>query len=145
MKTSTWVILGVAGIVLYETYQKSSAANDINVIFSGLSIKNLNDIQVQITVQNVTNASITVNSLVGNLLLNGNQVAAISDFNTQTIIPNGQTTFTVDVSPSWLSIIGDVQTFLSTTGTELNFTAVGNVNIAGLPYLPFNLQQTVTV
>lgn len=145
MKTANVLLLAGAAFVAWEAFHAVEAVNDINVVFSGVDIKNLNNIVVKIIVQNVTNTGITVNSMTGNLFLDGNQIASLSDFTPRDVVPNGQTEIDVTVSPSWLSLPGNIMSLISQTGNILNFEAVGHVNVAGLPVLPFDLPQTVAI
>lgn len=145
MKTLTAVALAAGGFLLYNAWEAANFANTVQVVFAGVDVQNLNSIVVKIVVQNITNASITVNSMSGNLLLNGDQLASISDFTQRTIAPNSQTEIDVTASPSWLDIFANVQQLLSTPGSQLNFTADGNINISNLPMLPFTLDKTISV
>lgn len=143
MKTSTIVLLAAAGYGVYYLSQLNMGVDTVNINFAGVQIKSLTDYVVQLNVQNVSNISATVNSLSGNILINGNQLGSISDFSPTTIPANGQINIPVEISPSILSIPGDVQSVMNSGGI-LNFTAVGNINVAGL-VLPFNLEKSVTL
>jgi hypothetical protein len=140
----TTVLLGAA--VLYGIYSISQlglAANTINVVFQGVNFNSLTSLTANMLVQNITNASVTVNSMTGNLLMNGKQLASISDFTQRVIPPNGQVTVPVNVSLSLLSLPGDIISLTQLSGQTIDFTATGNTNVSGL-ILPFNLDLPVT-
>lgn len=143
MKTSTVLLLAGGAYGLYYISELGLATNTITVVFQGVNFQSLTSVQVNLLIQNITNASVTVNSMTGNLLMNGNQLAALSDF-TQRVIPaNGQVTVPINVSLSVLSLPGNIISLTQLTGQTIDFTAVGNVNVSGL-ILPFNLDLPVT-
>jgi LEA14-like dessication related protein len=144
MKTSTFLLLGAGAYALYYLGNVGVATNTIQVIFSGVNIKSLTDYVVTMTVQNISNASLTVNAMSGNLLLNGNQVASMSDFTPRVIPAAGQVNIDIEITPNLLDIPSAIQNLIQTPGQNLVFTAVGNVNVSGL-VLPFNLDKTITL
>jgi LEA14-like dessication related protein len=145
MKTGTMLLLGGGAYLLYQAFEKAQFANTVNILFQGVTIENLNSIIVKMVVQNITDTTVTVNSMTGTLLLNGNEIANISKFDPQTIASNSQTEIDVKVSPDLGAIVMNFTSLISTPGSQLNFTAMGNVNLSGLPILPFNLDKTVTI
>jgi LEA14-like dessication related protein len=145
MKTSTILILGAVAFVAYNAFETAEFAQTVNIIFGGVDIQNLNSWIVKMYVQNITDKSVVVNSMTGVLSLNGDEVANISSFQQVTVLPNSQSEIDVKISPELLSIAGSVVDLVNNTGSQLNFNATGNVNVDGLPILPFNLDKTVTV
>jgi LEA14-like dessication related protein len=143
MKTSTLLLLAIGGYALYEFTQFGIAANTVNVVFQGLSFNSIDSVTVNLQVQNVSNASVNVNSMTGNLLMNGNQLASLSDFTQRTVPANGEVTVPITVSLSLLSLPGDISSITQLTGQTIDFKVVGNVNVNGL-VLPINLDNPVT-
>lgn len=142
MKTGTLVLLGVGGYLLWDITQNAIAVNTVNIVLQGVQVNSITDYVVTLTVQNVSNISATVNSMTGNILINGNQLASISNFTATTVPANGQINIPVTVQPSLLSLPGDIANIIQNGMNTLNFTVVGNVNVNGL-VLPFTLTQAV--
>lgn len=144
MKIST-LIFGAAGAyLLWYITNLGTAANTIAIVLKDVIVNNPLSYTVILTVQNITNAAATVNSMSGELNLNSNPLASISDF-TQRIIPaNGQVDIPVTVNVSLLDLRGAIQTLITGGVKILNFNATGNVNLSGL-ILPFDLNNTITL
>lgn len=145
MNTGTVLLLGAGGLLLFKAYETGNFANTVDIIFKGVEVQNLNTIVCQLVVNNITDLNVQFKSMSGTLYLNGNQIAGISDFTPRTIASNAQTEIDVRVSPDIFSIISNLQNLLSIPGSKLNFNVQGNVNIEGLPILPFDLDKTMTV
>lgn len=141
MKTGTVVLLGIGGLVLWEAYNLSVGTGTMQIVFKGVQINSLTNYTITLTAQNVSNVSISINSMTGNVLINGNQLASISDFTVRTIPANGQIDIPITVQPSLLSIPVDIQQLITNGGQTIDFTVTGNVNASGF-VLPFSLDQT---
>jgi Late embryogenesis abundant protein len=149
MKPVTIAVLAVGAYLLYQGYEMAAGTGTMQIIFSGLNINGPLNYTATLTIQNISNVPITVNSMTGNILINGNQLASISAFGTAgqpavTVPPNGQTQVNVNVLPSLLSLPGDVAQLLSGGGQSVDFTAAGNANVSGL-IIPFSVDKVVSV
>lgn len=143
MKATTVILLASGAYGLYYISQLGLATSTITVVFQGVNFNSLTSLTVNLLVQNITNASVTVNSMTGNLLMNGSQLASLSDFTARVIPANGQVTVPINVSLSLLSLPGDIVSLTQLTGQTIDFTVVGNVNVSGL-ILPINLDNPIT-
>lgn len=145
MKLGNAILIAGGLYGLYWITEIGALANTVNILFQGVQFNGLTNLSVVLTVQNITNASVTVNSMTGNLLVNGNQLANLSFFNNPVTVPaNGSVNIPIQVSLSLLSLPGTVQQLLSMSGTTLTFNAVGNANVSNL-ILPFNLSLPVSI
>lgn len=144
MKAVTWILVGILAFVGYEAYELAMGTGTLQFIFQGVNFNGLTNWTVNITVQNVSNATVTINSMTGNVLINGNQLASISSFTPTTVPANGQINIPVTVQPSLLSIPGDVQQLIQTPGSNFDFSVQGNANVSGF-ILPFTLDKMITV
>lgn len=144
MKTSTVLLLGAGGYALYYFSQLGVATSTVRVVFNGVNVKGITNYEVLMTVQNLSNISINVNSMAGDIILNGNRLATLAFFNGQIVVPaNSQIDIPVNVSPDLLSIPSVIRDIIHNGVGTLNFTVIGDANINGL-VLPFNLDKAVS-
>lgn len=144
MKTGTIALIGVGAFILYDLSQLSTAVGTVQVLFSGIKINNVVNYTVTLTVQNISNIAVAVNGMTGNVLLNGNELASISDFTVRQVPARGQVDIPVTVTPSLFDLPSNIADLLQTSGQNLNFTVDGNVNVNGL-VLPFTLDKAITI
>jgi LEA14-like dessication related protein len=63
---------------------------------------------VGLVVENTSNQSMTIKSLVGNLYANGYNVGHLSAFDPQEITPNSQSVISIDIRMGLLGIVNDI-------------------------------------
>jgi LEA14-like dessication related protein len=141
MKTSNIVLLGVGGYLVIRYFGNLGVAvNTISFILKTVNIKAVNNIQVILTVQNVSNANLTINSMAGDIMLNGEQFASISDF-TQRMVPgNSAIDIPINVRPNYSNLPSYITSMLNGQ-KNFDFTIQGNANVNGLVF-PFSLTQS---
>lgn len=146
MKAGTLVAVA-GGLGLIYFYNLGTASQTVQVVLSGVQIKGLSDWQLTLMIQNVSNATIVVNSLSGVVNANGKQIATISAFPPGGLqVPaNSQQPLIINFSPSVFTLPGAIIDIInSATGNNtIEFNAVGNMNLNSL-VLPFNLTQNVS-
>jgi LEA14-like dessication related protein len=135
-----WIAGGLLGV--YYISQLSVGLSNVQFNVEDVEIKSLSDILVTMNIQNVSGATATVNSLTGNILLNGNQLAAISDFKSVLVPGNGQVNLPIDVNLSIFGLPQVVQNLFAGGGNQLNFSVVGAANVDGV-VIPFNQTKTI--
>lgn len=144
MRTST-ILFGAAGLLLFVYISNlGQAIATISVIFKTVIINSPLNYTVVLTVQNITNASVTINSMTGVLNLYSNPIANLSDFTPRIVPPNNQVDIPVTVSLSLLDLPEAVQNVITNQTNKLDFTVTGNINVSGL-IVPFNLSNTITI
>lgn len=133
MKTGTLLLLGVAGIGVYELMQLNTAANTFNLVFNGVQPLGLLKYNLQFIVQNVSNATIRLNSLSAEVTVNDYDLGNVSFFPPQPleIGPNSQTPVNLLLQPNILSIAADAVAFFQNNPSQLDFVMNGNMNING--------------
>lgn len=141
MKTGQVLLIGAAGLAAYYFANLGIATGTMNFVFSGIKINSINDFVFTITMQNVSNADLNVNSMSGNILLNGDSFANISDFTKRTIPGNSQADIDVHIKPQLFSLSTQIQNLINNPGSQLSFTINGNANVNGL-VLPFSIEET---
>lgn len=141
MKTGTLLLVAGGVYLAYRAYELAEGTGTMQVVFKGVQVNSPLNYTVVLTAQNISNSPISVNSMTGNILLNGEQFASISDFTPVSVPANGQVDIPINVAPSLLSLPGDLQQLLQNGGQTLDFTVQGNINASGF-VLPFNLDKT---
>jgi LEA14-like dessication related protein len=134
--------VGVGVIALNFT----KVGDTVQVILKSVTVNSINNWSIVITVQNVTNTSVTVNSLVGTVSVNGAQIGNVSSFIPVNISGNSQSDITVVFQPSLLTLPNAVITAIqaATSNNQLQFNVSGNFNLNSL-VLPFSLSQNVSI
>lgn len=105
------VILGTALLLGTYIFSKKKFADSVRFSFDKIKIQG-KKIFVTLGVSNPTNQSLTINSIVGDLILNGSTIAAVESFVTTTIKPNAKTFLQVQLIPSGLGILQQAKMFL---------------------------------
>jgi LEA14-like dessication related protein len=144
MKASEVLLLGAAAYGVIYVTNLGVATGTVNFVLNGVKINSLNDIVITLAVQNVSNANLEVNSMTGDIQLNGVQFANISDFTKRTVLANNQTNIDIHIKPDFLYLGSSIQALLSMPHPVLNFYISGYVNANSL-VLPFNLTKQFTM
>lgn len=146
MKLLPAIGLTIGGLYILSKITAVGAASrlnfvitNVNVTTSGISVI----LQVTVQVQNPTNSGFTINSLVGNVLLNGTLIGNASSFNQVSIAPNQQTPLMLTVVLSAIATVNDIVNILSgSSGVHAVVAINGTANVDNLP-IPVNLQYQV--
>lgn len=135
INTGTAIILGLAALAIYEYSQLGIAAQDVKFLFQGIQFNSINNIQVNLLVQNVSNAQIVLNAMSLDLAVNGNDLgnAAVFPQNPIVIQPASQQPIAVQITPDWLSLPSTIQTLLQGNISALDVTADGTANVNNIP------------
>lgn len=142
MKTSNLLIIGFGGLLVWEWFQKGVSAATVQLVINGFKFKSINDLQISFLVQNVGNAPININSMSGQVSVNGNFIGNVSYFPAQHIPVGGnsQAPITVDFQPSFLSLPSAIKDLLQTGSNNFTLTVTGNLNYDGI-VLPFTVEE----
>lgn len=100
-----------AGIFVAVKLVTANVINRLNFIVTGVQLGfqgTTPQVTIQIAIQNPTSSSFTINSIVGNVFLNGQFIGNVSSFQTTAIPPNGQVTLPVNVLLNVAQVIADV-------------------------------------
>lgn len=147
MKTST-LALGVGAVALYYFTQLGVAGATVQFVFNGFQFVSLSQLQIQVLVQNVSNASIQLAAMSGTATINGSNIANVSYFPpTPTIIAaTSQQIINFNASLNLLSLPSTIQNLANNTPGSGAYTigVTGNANINNL-IIPFTLTNSVTL
>lgn len=144
MKGTTLILLALGAGAVYYFEQLNTASNSLQVVFQGVRINGPFNYTLNLIAQNVSNATLELNSLAADVTVNGNDLGNISNFTPVTIGPNSSTAVNVTLAPSVLSIPGTVQALLQNPTGSFDFKVNGNMNINGL-VLPLNVEKVIAI
>lgn len=144
MKTTDVLLMAGVGLGVYYFQQLNVAGQTVQFVFSGVQILSVTKLQVQILVQNVSNASVTLKAITADVTINGNELGSASDFNETVIGPTSQQQINLILDLSVLSLPGTILSLINQAGNSFNFSVVGNANINSL-VLPFSLNKSITI
>lgn len=144
MKTTNFLLLAGGAIAVYYFTQLNTAGATVNFVLNGVQILSPTRIGIQLLVQNVSNADITVYAMTGNVSINGNNVGAVSGFQQTDIGPTSQQVVNLVIDLSLLSLPSTIIALINQPGNSYNFLVAGNANINHL-VVPFTVSQQVTI
>lgn len=144
MKTGTILLLLGGGALVWYYSNLGIAANTVNIVLDSVQFSSIRNFNVILMVQNVSNATVQVNSMSGTIFLNGNTLANMSDFTPRTVNPNSQLPITINVKPDFLMLGSNIMNLINNPGQTIKFTIEGNANINNL-VLPFSLENDISI
>lgn len=135
LNTGTLILLVLAGLAVYEYSQLGVAASDVKFLFSGMQLNSLNNIQVNLLVQNVSNAQIVLNAMTLDLSVNGNSLGNAAVFPQTPIViqSSSQQPIAVQITPDWLSLPSTISTLIQSGSQNFDFKADGTANVNNIP------------
>jgi hypothetical protein len=145
MKNNKIGLLFGAALIMgaYYIFSKRSFAKNANFSFEGLKFDwKKKKVEIVLSCSNPTNNNITLNSVVGNLIVNNNTIASIESFSKTTIIANGKTNIKLDLIPSAIGILMSIKEFVTNkarTKQKINAKFIGSANMEGI-IIPLDLQ-----
>lgn len=95
-------------------------------------------LKLTLGVQNPSNSSFNIKSIVGDLSVNGNYLANVNTFSNVDVKSNAETLLPITVELSIANVVSDVLQLIRLKGKkELNISLVGTVNADGIAF-PLN-------
>jgi LEA14-like dessication related protein len=146
MRPLTAIALIGAGIFVLSKIATANIASRLNFVLGGVSasLSGLTPVvTVNVVVQNPTSGSFTVNSLVGNISVNGTQIGNISMFVATVIPPNNQVQLPLTVILNPAQVLTDLLNLLTgNSGNQVIVSLDGTANIDNIP-IPVSIQYNV--
>lgn len=138
-----WEIVGIAvgGFFAWSLWQKYEAGSTLQVNFSSVDFSNFPTVNVVLSCQNVTNTPLTINSLAGNISVQGQPFGSVSLTTPVTIAPNEITNVPFSVAVSLLSLPSSILNVMNAANGSVQVNITGNVNVAGIP-APVAINET---
>lgn len=138
-KNLVWI--GIAAAVGYWIYRKLNLVNRSKILFHSIRLVGSGlrkQIEIGLKVQNPTRNSGTIENLIGEVFVNGKQVADFSVFQPQKIAPNSESILKILAAPN--SGILELLTTKGAFKSGLNYTVKGSANFDGV-YAPFQFDK----
>ena len=139
MTNTTKYLLGAAAVAAaYYFFRLKRAGENIKVNLANVSIRkgsglSLPTIKIDFEVQNPTNMPVSLKGVVGDVYINGQYLANVSNLSNIQIKPNASTIYSVDVKAGLTDAISTVINLLKKKSagekTGLTMTADLNVNV----------------
>lgn len=134
------LLFGGIGLIAYLYFSKKNFINSTIWNFEGLNFNlKRKKILVKLSVLNPTGQSVTIKSIVGNLILNSNIIATIESFIQQKIEPNNKTFITLDLVPAGVGIFSQAKVIIQALlekkkikGKKLSAIFQGSANVEGV-------------
>jgi LEA14-like dessication related protein len=128
------LLLAAAGIAAYFLWQKSQAIGSLNFIPRGVGIGG-GGIILQLGIQNPSSTPLSLNSFVGNLLVNGGASGNVTSFQPVTIAPNSETVVPVYISPNVFGVFNTAMNMINSGSTSgLSLVLDGSANVGTVLY-----------
>jgi LEA14-like dessication related protein len=134
------IVIGlvIAGLLVFARASTAGAASQLNYVIDSVKVDFRGIFKVQVDViigiQNPTSTGFTVNSLSGNISINGYSFGNVSNFTSTYITPNSQTLYTVTLQVPTVNIPGAVLTVLQDfKGIRVDLDATVNVDSLTVP------------
>ena len=141
MKKTTIFIIGAGALVLLYFMRKASAGKKIKASLFNLRTKSrgglIPDIFIDFKLINPSNEILSISSITGDLLLNDNQLATVSNLNNITVQPMSERIYPVKLELTGLSVVQTVYSLIKNKGAGLKVAFNGAVNSMGFD-IPIN-------
>jgi hypothetical protein len=135
MNSKKWLIGAGVALAAYLLWKKYSLAKNLSFAFQGIAFPKgiSNNIEMDFIANNPTTGTATINSVTGNVLVNGSNVASFTSFDQQKIAPLSASPIHV-VAKLGLGIINVIfSRNLFTSGANYTINAVINVDGNAIP------------
>lgn len=141
MKKS-WIYIVLIGGAIAYFYGKRKLQQSIKFSFESLKLSGTKII-VRLGMLNPSGSSATLNSLVGSLIVKGNEVATIENFTKTIIAPKSKSFIDVTITPSALGVLTTLKSLFKKGGiANLSAQIVGNANIDGVTF-PIDVKYSI--
>lgn len=124
------LIFGAVGLVLYHLWNRS------NFNYNIVGIK-LAPLRIVFDIYNPTNSPITFNSILADVLYNGNRIGILNNFGNTTIPANSHATVDIQVGGDVVGFIGFLNNIIAQGLKNIIIQIQGTINVGGIS-LPIN-------
>jgi hypothetical protein len=137
-KNNNNILILAGGFAAWWLWSRATTLQSLNFIPRGLAVVG-GAISLIIGVQNPTNNSLQLNSLSGNLIMNGNAIGNVADFQPVLIGANNETQINLLVTANFFGIAAGALNAIEGNETSvINANLQGTANVNGTP-LPVNI------
>jgi len=131
MKAGGLILLGLGAYAVYYFSGLAVAAAVLNVVFDDIQFNGVNSLTLYFKLQNVSNSTLIINSLEGDVTINGNDLGNVSFFPGQPlqVLSNSETRIGVNLNIGLLSLPGTIKSLLSKGSGTFDVIMTGHANI----------------
>lgn len=138
MRQNTVILLVLAAAVGYWAYTKYGAVTNLQFVPRGITASGTG-FQVALGVQNTSNVGVQYNSFAGSLIVNGSNVANVTDFQPVAIAPNAETDLQINITANLLGLASQALSQIQNGFTGIQSAVLqGTANVGGSQY-PVNV------
>lgn len=142
MKNKSFIFIGLGAAVLLYILSKKSAAKNLKVYFQTIGFKkgkglNLPTVQAVFRIINPTNSTLTIDSIAGDILVNGSLLSSLSQIDKLNIPGNSESLYTVNIKTPVFNVLSTVYMLFKNKTKKLNIEFTGSVNSGGI-IIPIN-------
>jgi len=136
MKKS-FLFIGVGAAILLYLLSKKSAAKNLKVYFQTLSVKksrgfNFPTIQAVFRIVNPTSSTLTIDSIAGDINVNGKFLSSLSQTETLTIAANSETLYTINIKTPIFNALSTLVELVKARSKNIKVSFDGTVNSGGI-------------
>ena len=142
MRKIFWLVGGAAALYLLSRFSFGQKSQFFlrSVKPSGSPLRPI--INVEMAVQNPTNATVTIKSITGSININDKYLANVSAFGDQKVLPNQETIIKLTARPSAVGIFESVRELLTNPIGTTVASFQGSANVDGI-VVPINESKTI--
>lgn len=135
------------GLIAYYFYQLKSAGDNIKVNLASVGITkgkglSLPYVLLKFNIQNITNAIIDVNGIVGDIYINGQYFANVSNLNKVIVPRKGSIIYEVKVQAGILDVFSVLNDFIKKKTKKLIVTGDLKINANNI-IIPISINRTI--
>jgi len=137
-----FLLIGAIGFYFYRRAATTQNIKPVlrKITFGGTLIQP--KIFVTLGIQNPTEDTPTINSVVGEILANGKLIANVNNFTKIKIGANSETAYSITAEPQSIGIITEILRMIKDKSLKQKFTFNGTINIGGNSF-PINFDYSV--
>lgn len=136
MKKS-FLFVGVGAAILLYILSKKSAAKNLRVYFQTIALKkgkglNFPTIQAVFRIVNPTSSALTIDSIAGDILLNGQLLSSLSQTESLSIPGQSESIYTVNIKTPVFNALTTLIALFKNKTKKINVEFTGSVNSGGI-------------
>jgi LEA14-like dessication related protein len=136
MKKS-FLFVGVGAAILLYILSKKSAAKNLRVYFQTISLKkgkglNFPTVQAVFRIVNPTSSALTIDSIAGDILLNGQLLSSLSQTDSLSIPGQSESIYTVNIKTPIFNALTTLISLFKNKTKKINVEFTGSVNSGGI-------------
>lgn len=141
-------ILALGGGLLYYFSRLKKTGENLKVNLKNLSLSkssgfNLPKIILTFEIQNVTNGTLSIKGIVGDVYVNGSYLANVSNLNVKQILPLSVTNYNVEIQTSFLDAVPILKELILKKGKRtLKVTGDLVINANDI-LIPYKIDKTI--